>query len=196
MLSSKTLIYFLTEERKTRISWMTWECRGDMPIETKGARAPSDFWAKWILNAPSKRQKIGESYFYIWYNHTGVIRSFSASNHQLLNSNLSFAGWRWARDRRVFTALHYNQSHTMLLSLWMQWPIRGVQMSHRWNTVFCSGRAHWILWRILLSETTKCRSAYDVRDSFHNANSFSDYNGSFWDWSLDNEMIMFLDNVA
>ncbi len=89
MLSSKTLIYFLTEERKTRISWMTWECRGDMPIETKGARAPSDFWAKWILNAPSKRQKIGESYFYIWYNHTGVIRSFSASNHQLLNSNLS-----------------------------------------------------------------------------------------------------------
>ncbi len=59
------------------------------PIETKGARAPSDFWAKWILNAASKRQKTAESYFYIWYNHTGVIRSFSASNHQLLNSNLS-----------------------------------------------------------------------------------------------------------
>ncbi len=55
----------------------------------KGARAPSDFWAKWILNAASKRQKIAESYFYIWYNHTGVIRSFRASNHQPLNSNLS-----------------------------------------------------------------------------------------------------------
>ncbi len=63
--------------------------RGIMPIETKGARAPSDFWAKWILNAASKRQKIAESYFSIWYNHTGVIRSFSASNHQPLNSNLS-----------------------------------------------------------------------------------------------------------
>ncbi len=24
------------------------------------ARAPSDFWAKWILNAASKRQKIAE----------------------------------------------------------------------------------------------------------------------------------------
>ncbi len=59
-----------------------------MPIETKGARASSDFWAKWILNAASKRQKIAESYFYIWYNHTSVIKSFSASNHQPLNSNL------------------------------------------------------------------------------------------------------------
>ncbi len=28
-----------------------------MSIETKEARAPSDFWAKWILNAASKRQK-------------------------------------------------------------------------------------------------------------------------------------------
>ncbi len=60
-----------------------------MPIETKEARAPSDFWAKWIFNAASKRQKIAESYFYIWYNHTDLIRSFSASNHQLLNYNLS-----------------------------------------------------------------------------------------------------------
>ncbi len=61
---------------------------GVMPIETKGSRAPSDFWAKWILNVASKRQIIAESYFYIWYNHTGMIRSFSASN-QLLYSNLS-----------------------------------------------------------------------------------------------------------
>ncbi len=28
----------------------------------------------------------------------------------------------------------YNRSHMIPLSLWMQWPIRGVQMSHRWNT--------------------------------------------------------------
>ncbi len=31
-----------------------------MPIQSEGARAPSDFWAKWILNAASKRQKIAE----------------------------------------------------------------------------------------------------------------------------------------
>ncbi len=30
--------------------------RDVMPIQ----RAPSDFWAKWILKAASKRQKIGE----------------------------------------------------------------------------------------------------------------------------------------
>lgn len=30
--------------------------------------------------------------------------------------------------------MHSNQSHTFLLSWWMQWPITGVRMSHRWNT--------------------------------------------------------------
>ncbi len=34
--------------------------RGVMPIQSEGARAPSDFWAKWILNAASKRQKIAK----------------------------------------------------------------------------------------------------------------------------------------
>ncbi len=28
-----------------------------MPVQSEGARAPSDFWAKWILNAASKREK-------------------------------------------------------------------------------------------------------------------------------------------
>ncbi len=64
-------------------------CLSGLYMLNAEARAPSDFWAKWILNAASKRQKIAESYFYIWYNHTGVIRSFSASNHQPLNSNRS-----------------------------------------------------------------------------------------------------------
>ncbi len=90
--------------------------RGVMPIETKGARAPSDFWAKWILNAASKRQKIAESYFYIWYNHTCVI-IVQCVKSPAAKFESAFAGWRWARDRRVFTALHYNQSHTILLSL-------------------------------------------------------------------------------
>ncbi len=56
-----------------------------MPIESE-AHAPSDFWSKWILNAADKRQKIAQ--IYIWYNHTSVIKSFSVSYHQLLNSNL------------------------------------------------------------------------------------------------------------
>ncbi len=59
-----------------------------MPIQSKGARAPSDFLAKSILNAAPKRQKSPISIFYIWFNHIGVIRTFSASYHQLLNSNL------------------------------------------------------------------------------------------------------------
>ncbi len=60
--------------------------RGVMPIQTDGAHAPSDWWAKWILNSASKRQNIS-------HNHTSVIRSFSASYHQLINSNLcSLAG--------------------------------------------------------------------------------------------------------
>ncbi len=33
------------------------ETRGVMPIQSEGA---SDFWAKWILNAASKRQIIAE----------------------------------------------------------------------------------------------------------------------------------------
>ncbi len=34
--------------------------RGVMTIQSEGAHAPSDFWAKWILNAASKRQKIAD----------------------------------------------------------------------------------------------------------------------------------------
>ncbi len=33
-----------------------------MPIQSKGTRAPSDFLAKWILKAASKRHKIVELY--------------------------------------------------------------------------------------------------------------------------------------
>ncbi len=48
----------------------------------------------------------------------------SASNHQLLNSICV----RWLalslRQARLYSSAHYNQSHTILLSLWLQWPIR------------------------------------------------------------------------
>ncbi len=105
-------------------------CRGVMPIETKGARAPSDFWAKWIFNAASKRQKIAESYFYIWYNHTGVIRSFSALNHQLLNSNrCSLAGAQPETD--VFLQRCIITNHTRFC-----WPYECNDQSEafRWVT--------------------------------------------------------------
>ncbi len=43
---------------------------------------------------------------------------------------------------------YYNQLHMIMLSLWMQWPVRGVQMSHRWTVEFRgSARADWILTR-------------------------------------------------
>ncbi len=50
-------------------------------------------------------------------------------------------------QKTTFFLSRYNQSHTILLSLWMQWPIIGVQMSHR-----CSA-----LCRVLSSETIMCR---------------------------------------
>ncbi len=60
--------------------------RGIMPIKTK---CPLRFLSQVDFECSFQRQKVAESYFYIWYNHTGVIRSFIASNHQPLNSNLS-----------------------------------------------------------------------------------------------------------
>ncbi len=81
-----------------------------------------------------------------------MIRKFGAY-HQLLNSYLrSLTG-----AERLYSAAHYNQSHTMLLSLWMQRPIRGVQMSYSWNvSVFFTPR--WLntsFWRILLWLSTE-----------------------------------------
>ncbi len=58
------------------------------PLKLRGT-CPLRFLSQVDFECSSKRQKIAESYFYIWYNNTGILRSFSASNHQLLNSNLS-----------------------------------------------------------------------------------------------------------
>ncbi len=112
-----------------------------------------------------------------------MIRKFSASNYHLLNSNLRSLVLS-QRVTRLHSSAHYNQSQTILLNLWMQRPIRGFRwvQGARSLTEFSS-------------ETTTCRSAYDVRYPFHNSNSFSNYNGSFWDGSLDKEIIMFFDKV-
>ncbi len=75
-----------------------------------------------------------------------------------------------------------------LLSLWMQWPIRDLYISHRWRrdplkTLEFIKHALWLssaLSQMFSSLTTKCR--YSVkRDSLGSAVSFIDYNGSFWE---------------
>ncbi len=154
-----------------------------MPIQSEGhvptqISEPSGFW----MQLP-KAQKYQNNIFDIWYDPNGEIRSFSVAKQQLLNSNrcLRF-GWRWDRDRRVCTALHYNQKHTILLSLWMQWPIRDLQMSYRWNAVF-SSLACWLNYlanSLIRNNKVQMCVQMQVRYSFHSVNSFSDFNGSFW----------------
>lgn len=60
-----------------------------MPIQNQ-ACVPLDFWAQMDFNAVSKRQKktIINNEPFEAYDHTGVIRTLSASRDQLLISNL------------------------------------------------------------------------------------------------------------
>ncbi len=88
---------------------------------------------------------------------------WSVSYHQLLNSNL-FAGRRWARDRRVFTALRIITNHTQCC--WV-YECNDQSEAFRWviakMPVF-SSLAHWLntsFWQILSSETTKCKCVYE-----------------------------------
>ncbi len=74
--------------------------RGVMPIQSEEARAPSEFWAKWIFNAAFKRQKI----------HQGdeIVQCVISSAAKFK----SLTGWCWGRYRRVFTALRIITNHT------------------------------------------------------------------------------------
>ncbi len=97
----------------------------------------------------------------------------------------TFAGWCWSRDRRVSSALRiitnhtrscwvyecYDQSETIR---WVRW-VQGV----RSMTEFPGA-----------SETTMCR-----RYHFTVQTASEMIYESFWDRSLDNDMIMFFDNV-
>ncbi len=137
--------------------------RGVMPIQSEWC--PLRFLSQVDFKSSFQKTKNSRIIFVIFDTITlyPLWLERPARHHQLLKSNLR-SGWCWARDRRVYTALaHYNQSHTILLSLWMQWPIRGIQMSQ-----MSSGRAlaDWIPWQIISSETTKCRSEYNVRYPF------------------------------
>ncbi len=85
---------------------------------------PSWFWKQ------LPKEKIAIKMCYIWYNHVVwfMIRTFSASYVQLLNVNLRSLTLSQIQTR-LYSSARYNQSHTILLSLLMQWPIRDVQMS-------------------------------------------------------------------
>ncbi len=113
----------------------------------------------------------------------------------------AFAGWHWARDRCVFTALRIITNHTRCC-----WAYECKDQSEvcRWvidkMSVF-SSLARWLntsFWRILSLETTKCICVYEsVSKIFiHRVNSFSDFNGRFWECLNSRLSVkMFFDNV-
>ncbi len=109
------------------INYYGMEIRCVMPIQSEGGRCQVAPFLS-LVDFECSFQKTKNNIFYIWYNLTNVIKSFSASYYQLLNSNLRLLA---GTEPETDTFLQHNQSHTILLSLWMQWPIRGVQMSHR-----------------------------------------------------------------
>ncbi len=127
--------------------------RGVKPIQSERTRAPSDFWARWILNAASQRQKIAEQYIFLYLIESHRCDEFvQCSTASAAKFKSAFAGWHWARDRHVCTVLHYNQSHTILLSLWIQRPIRDIA-----ETRYFVHLLHFS------SETTQCRCAYKYK---------------------------------
>ncbi len=112
----------------------------------------------------------------------------------------AIAGWRWDRDRRVFTELRIITNHTQCC-----WAYGCNDQSEvfRWviaKILVFSSLARWLnttFWWILSSETTKCKCVFEsVRYSFYSVNSFSDFNGSFWEclnsWLSEK---IFFDNV-
>ncbi len=168
-----------------------------MPIQSEGART-SDFWAKWILNAASKNSRIIYSIFDT-ITPAWLDRSMRLSSAAKFKS--AFAGWHWARDRCVFTALRIITNHTRCC-----WAYECKDQSEvcRWvidkMSVF-SSLARWLntsFWRILSLETTKCICVYEsVSKIFiHRVNSFSDFNGRFWECLNSRLSVkMFFDNV-
>ncbi len=134
----------------------TWYCKSRSPSilsmsgrDRGNSKCPLRFMRQ--VDLASKRQSLADS-FLLYLIQSSVIKSFSASyHHQLLYSNCVR---RLAlRQTRLYSAAHYNQSHTMLLSLWMHRPIRDVQMSHRLNTGYLWLNTYFC--RILSSETNK-----------------------------------------
>ncbi len=76
----------------------------------------------------------------------------------------AFAGWRWARYRRVFTALRIITNHTRCC-----WAYECNDQSEVFRWVIAkmpvfSSLGRWLntsFWRILSSETTKCKCVYE-----------------------------------
>ncbi len=130
-----------------------------------------------------KTKKIANSY--LIQSHRWLERSVRLSSAAKFKS--VFAGWRWARDRRVCTALRIITNHTRCC-----WAYGCNDQSEVFRWVIAkiplfSSLARWLnttFWWILSSETTKCKCVIEsVRYSFYSVNSFSDFNGSFWERS-------------
>ncbi len=127
-------------------------------------QSTSDFWAKRILNAASKGQKNSRIIFSIFDTITPAWLDRSVRLSSAAKFKSAFTGWRWARDRRVCTALHIITNHTRCC-----WTYECNDQSEvfRWviaKMLAFSSLAHWLntsLWRIISLETTKCRCVYE-----------------------------------
>ncbi len=132
---------------------------------------PLRFLSQADFDAASKRQKNSRFIFSI----CNTIATVGASYHQLLNSNLrSMIG---AETDAFYSAAHYNQSHTILLSLWMQLTNQRSSESSLKDRCFLHSLADRIPLSVeISSETSKCKSVCN----FTSVNSVSDFNGSAW----------------
>ncbi len=82
-------------------------CRGVMPIQSKGARAPSDFWAKWILKKQLPKDKKTCRIMLFIFDTITLVSVYQSVKSPAAKFKSAFAGWRWARDRPVYTALNH-----------------------------------------------------------------------------------------
>ncbi len=87
----------------------------------------------------------------------------------------AFAGWRWARDRRVYTHLRIITNHNSA-------ELINVLTNQRRSDEF-RARARWL--HSLIRNNNINKSVYEQLNS---SNSFSNYKGSFSEWSFDNVM--------
>ncbi len=121
---------------------------------------PLRFLSQADFDAASKRQKNSRFIFSICNTiATSVIRTFSASYHQLLNSNLRSMIAAEPETDAFYSTAHYNQSHTILLSLWMQLANQRSSESSLKDRCFLHSVADRIPLSVeISSETSKCKS--------------------------------------
>ncbi len=82
--------------------------RGHIPPQMDSHVPLQIFDTSWFWKQLPKDKQIVNNMCYIWYNHivSFMIRMFSASNHQLLNSNLRSLALS-QRQTRLYSSGHY-----------------------------------------------------------------------------------------